>query len=203
MIDRAGSVQSAYSARAGEYISALGSIHHAAAPDLALIEEWPRRVKGPAIDVGCGPGQWTHHLADLGVEIEGIDPVPEFIESAQDTYPGVPYRIARAEALGVADSVLGGVLAWYSLIHTEPERIGAALTEFARCLRPSSLLILGFFTGPRLETFEHAITTAYYWPVDLLAAEVESAGFDVTHIETRTDVGARPHGAIIAERLTC
>lgn len=194
------SVRHAYGARASEYVDAVGRIEHVAAPDLALVERWARRIEGPVLDVGCGPGQWTHFLAGLGTDVEGVDPVPELIESAQATYPDHRYRVGRAEALGVDDGSLGGVLAWYSLIHTEPERIGAALAELARCLRPGGGLALGFFTSSTLEPFEHAVTTAYTWPVELLACEVEAAGFTVTHTESRADRPAREHGAILATR---
>lgn len=202
MSDRAVSVGASYGARADEYITALGSIEHAAGPDLALVSGWARRLSGPVADVGCGPGQWTHHLAGLGADVHGIDPIPAFIAHARVAYPGVDFRIGRAEDLGVDDGALGGILAWYSLIHTAPSEIGAPLSEFARCLRPGGGLALGFFTGPALEPFDHAITTAYRWPIDVLAAEIENAGFDVAHTETRTDPGVRPHGAILAERRT-
>ena len=195
------SVRGPYGARASEYVEVVGRMDHVAAPDLALIEAWARAVDGPVLDVGCGPGQWTHHLAGLGMDVAGVDPVPEFIEIAQATHPDERYRVGRAEALGVGDGSLGGVLAWYSLIHTDPEQIGAALTEFARCVRPGGGLALGFFTSSTLEPFEHAITTAYSWPVDVLTSQVEAAGFTVTHTESRTDRPARAHGAILATRV--
>lgn len=193
------SVRASYSARAEDYVVALGGIGHAAAPDLALVKTWARSVEGPVLDVGCGPGQWTHYLTSLGLDAEGIDPVPEFIESAKTNYPDSHYRLGQAEALEVEDESLGGILAWYSLIHTSPARIGAAFTEFARCIRPGGSIVAGFFTGPKLAPFEHAVTTAYYWPIKLLADEVEAAGFTVTHTESRTDPSTRPHGAILAK----
>lgn len=194
------SVRACYGARADDYIDAVGSISHVAAADLALVTRWAHGVEGLVLDVGCGPGQWTHYLTGLGVSVEGIDPVPEFIDSARATYPAAPYRLGRAEDLGVADGSLGGVLAWYSLIHTDPERIGDALAEFARCVRPGGGLAIGFFAGPKLAPFDHAVVTAYHWPIELLAARVEAAGFEVTHSESRTDRPARTHGAILATR---
>lgn len=134
------------------------------------------------------------------MDIEGIDPVPEFVERANARYPGARYRLGRAEDLGVEDASLGGVLAWYSLIHLLPDQISAPLAEFARCVRPGGGLGIGFFAGQVLEPFDHAVMTAYYWPVEVLASHIERAGFAITHTETRTDAGARPHGALLAVR---
>ncbi len=78
----------------------------------------------------------------------------------------------------------------------------AVLAEFARVLRPGGGLLLGFFDGPVSEPFGHAIITAYRWPVEALTALVDHAGFAVTSTHTRTDPGARPHGAITATRHT-
>ena len=193
-------VREAYAARAAEYASLFGSIEAAAEQDRRDVLAWARAVDGSIIDVGCGPGQWTHYLHERGVDIEGVDPVPELIDEAQQRYPGVDYRIGHAGQLEVEDASLGGVLAWYSLIHTDPDGIGELLTEFARCVCPGGSVAIGFFEGAELASFDHAVTTAYSWPVGLLSSRVEHAGFVVADVRTRTDPGARPHGAIIAVR---
>lgn len=95
---------------------------------------------------------------------------------------------------------LGGVLAWYSLIHHEPTSIQVPLRELARVLRPNGSLLLGFFTGPSVPPFDHAITTAYYWTISPLEVELESAGLEISEAHTRTGVGYRPHGAVVATR---
>ena len=163
---------------------------------------WADDVRGRIIDVGCGPGQWTNYLRDAGADAEGIDPVPGFIDDARRRYPDVPFRLGRAEDLGVDDASVGGILAWYSLIHTEPEQIGVVFEEFARCLRPGGGLAVGFFEGAVLAPFDHAVTTAYFWPVDALARIIEDTGFAVAETHTRTDPGSRPQGAIIARRTS-
>ena len=193
-------VGAAYAERAGEYIDALGFIEATAEQDRELIGAWAGEVTGRILDVGCGPGHWTAWLHARGDDIEGIDPVPAFIDHATVTYPGVPFRVGQAEHLHVEDGSLGGILAWYSLIHTDPARVPAVLGEFARALAPGGLLALGFFDGPVVAAFNHAVTTAYVWLIDALAQTVEEAGFTVTARHTRTDPGARPHGAIIARR---
>ena len=66
---------------------------------------------------------------------------------------------------GPATGAVGGVLAWYSLIHCEPDEIQVPLREFARVLRPGSDLLIGFFDGPRVKKFEHTVVAAHRWPV--------------------------------------
>lgn len=193
-------VRTAYGARSAEYIALFGRVDQVAEIDRDFILAWALGLQGPVLDVGCGPGQWTHLLSAAGVDAEGVDPVPEFIDSARASYPSDRYRVGRAEDLGVDDAALAGVLAWYSLIHTAPELIDVPLAEFARCVRSGGGLALGFCTGARLEPFDHAVTTAYFWPIDLLAARVEAAGFTVSRTATRTEPGTRPHGALLATR---
>lgn len=193
-------VRDAYAARAAEYISVFGSIEAAAERDRECLLAWARGVNGRIIDMGCGPGQWTNYLFEQGVDIEGVDPVPEFVNAAQQRYPGVVYRVGCADRIGVADASLGAVLAWYSLIHTDPDQIAALLNEFARCIRAGGGLAIGFFEGPELAPFDHAVTPGYFWPVDVLSAHVEQAGFLVTDTDVRTDAGVRRQGTIIAQR---
>lgn len=193
-------VREAYGARSAEYIDVVGGIESAAAADREAVLAWAREVTGPVVDIGCGPGQWTNYLSGNGVDIEGVDLTPDFIAAARRRYPGDRFRIGRAEDLEAEEASLGGVLSWYSLIHTEPGHIGVALTEFARCLRAGGGLALGFFEGPDLVPFDHAVTTAYYWPLELLSARVEEAGFTVTGTATRTISKTRRHGLILAVR---
>jgi len=198
--EQAKSALEEYSARSAEYVSLLGDVRQAAAADVALIERWAHRVDGVAFDVGCDPGHWTHHLANMGIEAVGIDPVAEFIESARIRWPDHTFRVGRAESLDVPDGALGGILAWYSLIHMSPDELESALVEFARSLKQGGQLALGFFSGRKLERFEHAIATAYFWPIHNMEAHVKSAGFSIQHVETRTDPGARPHCTILAAK---
>lgn len=200
--ESATAVTSAYAARSSEYVELFGSIEAASEVDRAAVLDWSRTVTGPVLDVGCGPGQWTDFLARHGTDIEGIDPTPEFVAAAKQRYPSRRFRPGQAEDLGVAEESLGGVLAWYSLIHSDPAQVDAALAEFARALQPGAGLALGFFEGPDLAPFDHAVVTAYSWPIRALAARVEAAGFAVTTMQTRTVSAARRHGLILARRLT-
>jgi ubiquinone/menaquinone biosynthesis C-methylase UbiE len=132
--------------------------------------------------------------------VSGIDLVPEFVERARIQYPELSFEVGGFEALDAATESLGGVLSWYSLIHHSPQDIQTPLAEFARVIRPGGGLLVGFFEGATVGTFDHAVTTAYRWPVAELGQKLFTAGFEVIETHTRTGSGTRPHGAITARR---
>jgi hypothetical protein len=57
------------------------------------------------------------------------------------------------------DGTAGGIAAWHSHTHTEPEQIGELPAEFARCRRPAGSLLIGFFDGVKRDPSDHAVTT--------------------------------------------
>jgi SAM-dependent methyltransferase len=195
-------VTAAYARRAAEYAEHLGSMSSVHPSDQALVTAWASTVDGPLLDAGCGPGHWTAYLAAIGHEARGVDRVPEFVEHARREHPGVPFAVADVDALPDEPETLGGVLAWYSLIHHDPAALRRPLEEFARVVRPGGGLLVGFFTGPDVEPFDHAVATAHRWPVERLATAVSEAGFDVVETSVRAADTAtpRPHGAIVARR---
>jgi SAM-dependent methyltransferase len=193
-------VTAAYSQRAGEYIGLLGSMDKVHPSDRQLVDTWAGGLTGPVLDAGCGPGHWTDHLTRRGLDVVGVDRVPAFLDHARSTYPGVPFRIGTIDALSDPDASLGGVMSWYSTIHHEPARIAAPLAEFARVLRPDGGLLLGFFSGPTVEQFDHAVAPAYRWPPSVLEGLLEDHGFEVIETHTRTGRTHRPLAAVVCRR---
>ena len=193
-------VSDAYSRRAAEYTELFGSINAAHPLDRQLVANWAGGIDGQVVDAGCGPGQWTNFLSELGLPARGVDLVPEFIERARVAYPGIPFRVDSLSALDIETGTVGGVLSWYSLIHHEPSAIRIPLVEFSRVLRPRGALLIGFFEGPVVEKFDHAVIPAYRWPVSDLSEELIAVGFDVVETHIRTTTGQRPQAAIIARR---
>jgi SAM-dependent methyltransferase len=194
-------VREAYGQRAEEYASLLGSMDATHELDRQLVSRWAGGVSGRIIDAGCGPGQWTDFLRSQGCDVEGIDLVPTFVELAKSRFPGVPFRVAALDRLGVPDCSVAGILAWYSIIHTAPQDVSGILGEFARCIVGGGSLLLGMFEGARIEPFPHAVTTAYFWSIEEISQSLLVAGFRVEATESRVDPGKRPHVAILARRV--
>lgn len=197
-------IGAAYDARAAEYVALIGDIAQTDARDRALIAAWRDETQGRLLDAGCGPGLWTRFLHDDDRDVLGIDVSEAFIAHARETHPDLEFPHGSFAALGLPDASLGGVLAWYSLIHTDPEQLPATLAEFARVTAPGGSILIGFFDGNPRETFDHAVTTAYFWTPDALAPLLTDAGFRVVATERRErtadESSTRPHASLTAIR---
>lgn len=191
-------IREGYAARATEYTELMGDIAQMDAVDRERIERWADGVDGRILDAGCGPGHWTAFLAERGNEVEGIDLVPDFIAGAAARFPHVSYRVGSLAAPGIEPASLGGILAWYSLIHASPEELPALLASARLALRDGGALLVGFFDGPDGEPFPHAVTTAHFWSVDGMSGHLERARFAVVDSETRVQAGRRPHASVSA-----
>jgi ubiquinone/menaquinone biosynthesis C-methylase UbiE len=102
---------------------------------------------GPVADVGCGAGRITSHLHGLGLEAFGIDLSPQMIAQARSDHPGLRFEVGSMTGLDLADASLGGLVAWYSLIHVPDANIAGVLAGFRRVLRPSCPLLVAFHAG--------------------------------------------------------
>ncbi|MBF6296142.1 methyltransferase domain-containing protein [Nocardia amamiensis] len=135
---------------------------------------------GPIADLGCGPGRITAHLATLGARVFGIDLSPRMIALARAEYPHLSFDQGSLEQLPIGDGELGGIVAWYSLIHIPPARVPQVLGEFSRVLADKGHLLLAFQTADAsdaVEAFDHKVTRAYRWAPKKLARLLTDAGF--------------------------
>lgn len=189
-------VSGAYSRRAHEYAEALGRISATAPADRDTIAAWALACGGPVVDLGCGPGHWTAYLDALGAKASGVDPSQALIGIARAEHPNVGFAVGTAA--DVPPGGAAGVLAWYSLIHVPPERLGEELAAVRRLLRPGGRLLAGFFAGDAVAPFDHAVTTAWTWTPEWITERLEEAGLIVEQVRRRQDPGAREHGEVWA-----
>ncbi|MDR7326861.1 MULTISPECIES: class I SAM-dependent methyltransferase [Catenuloplanes] len=170
-------VREAYSSKSERYI-ALFDGDWRSDDETALVRDHLTGLDGPVLDLGCGPGHWSAYLHSLGADVTGVDLVPEFVGHARTRFPGPEFRLGSMTALDVPDHSVTGILSWYSTIHLPPPELDRALREFRRLLTPSGRLVIGFFdSDDEVAAFDHAVVTAYRWPVDEFAARLATAGF--------------------------
>lgn len=160
-------------------------------------------------DVGCGPGHVTGLLTGLGLEARGIDLSPRMIELARERHPGTRFEVGSMLDLEFADASLGGVLAYYSIIHIPWQRRPDVFAEFHRVLVPGGQLMLGFQIGDE----QRHRARAYGEPIDLhwyrqrpgeVAELLRGAGFEVrTTVVTEPAAGeTTAHGHVLARKPT-
>jgi SAM-dependent methyltransferase len=204
-------VQTTYDTVAADYARLLPDLSFEAPLDVAMIDTFAGSVRqaglGPVADVGCGTGRVTAHLAALGVEAFGIDLSPGMVAVARATYPQLRFDAGSMTDLALEDGILGGVLAWYSIIHTPPRQLPDAFAEFFRVLTPGGQLLLGFHVGDEhrrmTRAYGHDVSCdSYRLQPDRIAELLTQAGFDVHTrlLRAPTEREKAPQASLLARR---
>ncbi|MEV8609753.1 class I SAM-dependent methyltransferase [Amycolatopsis sp. NPDC051373] len=113
----------------------------------SLLGLFAELTDGRVADIGCGPGWVTAHLRTLGVDAFGLDLSPAMIAFARSAHTGVPFAVGSMTDLPVPSGSLGGVLAFWSLIHIPDAVLPTVLTHFHRALRPGGVALVGFHSA--------------------------------------------------------
>lgn len=210
--DHRAQTQQGYDAVAEDYAKLLPELNAETALDIAMIDDFTDRCAavslGPVLDAGCGAGRVSAHLGARGLDVFGIDLSPGMVELARRTYPHLRFDVGELENLTVPDATLGGALAWYSLIHTAPDRLLTCISEFARVLRPGAWLLTAFQAGDgrrveRNSAYGHPVTlTNYRHDPQHLIAMLAETGFELYAQLQRSAEGpeSTPQVVLLARR---
>ncbi|MBC6448502.1 class I SAM-dependent DNA methyltransferase [Actinokineospora xionganensis] len=203
--------RAAYDAIAVHYAELFSNILETLPMERAMLAAFAEVVRahdaGPVADLGCGPGHVTAHLHALGLTAFGIDLSPEMVALARQAHPALRFDEGSMTALDLPDGALGGILAFYSIIHTPPWQLSAVFTEFHRVLAPGGHLLLGFFAGddPVPREFDHKVTLAYRWSPDSLMELLRQAGLvELARLVREPHQGERPfqHAQLLVRKPT-
>lgn len=162
------------------------------------------------IDVGCGTGAITALLDGCGVKACGVDLSSKMVAQARRLNPGLSFSVGSMTSLDVADSSVGGICAWYSIIHVPDSHLAGVFREFRRVLVPGGLVLLAFQVGdePRVLTnaFGHDVHLTFMrrqpqW----VGNQLSGIGFDVYAelVRQPDDDGfeSTPHAYLIARKV--
>jgi SAM-dependent methyltransferase len=98
---------------------------------------WP--AGGAALDVGCGPGQYSRAMSDLGMAVTAVDLSEGMVRAASAA--GVRGAgVADAQRLPFPDASFDRVVAAHMLYHLPDRTAGAA--ELARVLRAGGVALV-------------------------------------------------------------
>lgn len=202
-------VRASYDRVADAYVE-LGAGDLTASPWLrAALAAFAEQVHGlgPVLDVGCGPGGVTAHLAGLGLDASGVDLSPRMVEHARRLHPELRFSVASATDLRLAEGSLGGVLGWWSLFNLPREALPGVLASFAGALRPGGQVLLGTHVGDddvvRTEAYGGVPVrwTTHLWRPEQLAALLADAGLEpVAELRLPSDTWLHPQVVLTARR---
>jgi len=154
-------------------------------PTEIYLDQWHQdalRLSGQVIgldllEVGCGQGNFSLHLASLGARVVGTDFSTKAIEIAntkkvaQESFPR--FLVADAQTLPFADSSFDLVVSCECLEHVpNPSK---ALNEMFRVLRPNGRLVL--------TTENYSNGMLIYWAMSWLKRKPFNSGNGVQPIE--------------------
>lgn len=141
------------------------------------------RGLGPVLDVGCGPGHITAHLAGLGLDVSGVDLSPQMVAHARRRFPEQRFSVSSATELELAEASFGGILGWWSLFNLPRPALAAVVRSFAQALVPGGQFLLGTHLGDgevaRTEGYGVPVQwTTHLWQPEQLIALVRDAGLE-------------------------
>lgn len=200
-----------YDTVAIDYFRLLLDLRAETSLDQAMLAKFAELTKaaglGPVADLGCGTGRVAAHLDSLGVDVFGIDLSPAMVDLARRTYRHLHFDVGSITALDLSDVAAGGVLAWYSTIHTPPRDLPGVFGEFSRVLAPGGYLLIGFHVGdghlPRTVAYRDGVSIdAYDVTPERVADLARRAGLAVHTQLVRTAQGreSRPQASLIAAK---
>ena len=200
-----------YDTVAIDYFRLLLDLRAETSLDQAMLAKFAELTKaaglGPVADLGCGTGRVAAHLDSLGVDVFGIDLSPAMVDLARRTYRHLHFDVGSITALDLSDVAAGGVLAWYSTIHSPPRDLPGVFGEFSRVLAPGGYLLIGFHVGdghlPRTVAYRDGVSIdAYDVTPERVADLARRAGLAVHTQLVRTAQGreSRPQASLIAAK---
>lgn len=149
MAQRLKHIERVYDNVAKEYSETFSGEHRKKPKDQEMLRRFSLEIgnKTPVWDIGCGPGQTSKYLKDLGIEISGLDLSEKILEQARINHPEIYFRKGNILDLDFKNGSLAGAVAFYSIVHFTEEQVETACREVFRVLRPGGIFLLTYHIG--------------------------------------------------------
>lgn len=132
-----------YDGRHGEIFNAIeqARIAETLAKAKAAIRSGREPLK--ALDFGCGSGNLTRHLLDLGFHVTAADVSQGFLKLVEQKFAGRPISTAQlnGQDLGQFSDGTFDLVATYSVLHHVPDYLGA-VREFGRVVTRGGVVFI-------------------------------------------------------------
>jgi SAM-dependent methyltransferase len=146
------SITAVYDKVAEEYAKKFCSEHEKKPKDREILYRFSQETKDrkPVWDFGCGPGQTTKYLKDLGIEIAGMDISEKLLEQARTIHPDIHFQNGNILELLFENSSIAGVVAFYAIVHFSKEQVGKVFDNIFRVLIPGGVFLFTYHIGDEI-----------------------------------------------------
>lgn len=138
-----------YNSVSKEYADAFSGEHEKKPMDREILYRFSREVgnENPVWDLGCGPGQTTNYLRNLGIQASGLDMSGQMLDQARRRHPDIHFQQGNILALEFEDSSIAAILSFYAMVHFTKDQVDKAFREIHRVLRPNGLFLFTYHVG--------------------------------------------------------
>jgi len=142
-------IENLYDTLAKEYAETFSGEHEKKPKDQEILHRFSQEIgdRRPVWDFGCGPGQTTKYLKNLGIEISGLDLSEKILEQARTIHPEIHFRKGNILELGFENDSIAGVVTFYAIVHFSEDQVRRACHEVFRVLQPGGILLLTHHIG--------------------------------------------------------
>lgn len=124
-------------------------LHGALARMLGEVREMEDRARPRVLDFGCGSGNVTQHLLELGSTVLAADVSASFLDMVEQRFGGQPVETMQLngrDLAGLPDASVDAAVA-YSVLHHIPDYLHA-VQELCRVVRPGGTVLIDHEAAP-------------------------------------------------------
>jgi SAM-dependent methyltransferase len=142
-------VENLYDTVAKEYAETFSGEHEKKPKDQDILHRFSLEIgdRRPVWDFGCGPGQTTKYLKNLGIEISGLDLSEKILEQARTIHPKIHFRKGNILELDFENDSIAGAVAFYAIVHFTEEQVEIAFREVFRVLQSGGIFLFTYHIG--------------------------------------------------------
>jgi ubiquinone/menaquinone biosynthesis C-methylase UbiE len=177
-------IENLYDTVAKEYAETFSDEHEKKPKDQEILHRFSQEVgdRKAVWDFGCGPGQTTRYLKNLGIEISGLDLSEKILEQARTIHPEIHFRKGNILELDFENDSIAGAVAFYVIVHFTEEQVGIACREVFRVLEPGGIFLFTYHIGEETIHVEEFLGKKIdidfmFFTADFISSCLEKSGF--------------------------
>lgn len=181
-----------YDSVAKEYAETFSGEHEKKPKDREILRRFVQEIgdRRPVWDLGCGPGQTTRYLKDLGVDISGLDLSEKTLEQARAIHTEIHFQKGNMLELEIDNESIAGVVAFYAIVHFTGEQVAQAFREIFRVLQPGGIFLLTYHIGEETIHLDEFLGKAIdidfmFFTSDFISQCLKDRGFEKVEVIER------------------